>query len=94
MSSRPLTHPPHRGVHRPSMFICGSDPADSVVVYDVNDAETISGVLLEDVSDWVQAIQGLPEESVPEPVAKAVQELHNAVCAWSEWLWHRSRSAE
>jgi hypothetical protein len=77
---------PNPGVYRPSMFICGADPADSVVVFGARPGADISAALLEEVTDWWQSLRSLPAGIVPDGVMAAVDTLHNAACGWSAWL--------
>jgi hypothetical protein len=82
---------PNPGVYRPSMFICGADPADSVVVFDALPGAEISAALLEEVTDWWQSLRSLPAGVVPDGVLTAVDGLHSAACGWSEWLYHSEK---
>jgi hypothetical protein len=84
---------PHSGVHRPWMFICGADPDESSVTFSENPAARIAGALLEDIGDWHRAINGLRNTDVPPPVAAALDQLHEAVCGWTDWTTARHKPA-
>lgn len=73
-------------VYRPSMFLCGTNPADSYVLYDARPGADIAASLLEETTDWWRAIDSLPAGVVPEGVAAAMTALHDAACGWTDWL--------
>jgi hypothetical protein len=74
------------GVFRPTMFLCGVNPKDSYVVYDVRPGAEIAAALLEETTDWWRSLDALPDGIVPEGVATAMAALHEAACGWSDWL--------
>ena len=86
-------HLAHPGVYRPAMFICGADPDDSYVTFDVRNPADISAALLEAVTDWWQALRELPADTVPDGVRNAMEALHEATCGWSDWTARNERRA-
>jgi hypothetical protein len=87
-----MTQPPfvpHKAVHRPFVFICGSDPDDSAVTFTENPAARIASGLLEDIGDWYTAIRAVQQTEIPPAVTEALGALHEAVCGWTDWTARR-----
>ncbi|WP_367134508.1 MULTISPECIES: hypothetical protein [Streptomyces] len=82
---------PHRGVHQPWSFTCGTDGC--VVRLAENPTNEIVAALLEDIGDWHHALTSLQRTNVPPGVLTALAQLHDAVCGWSELTNRRHNDA-
>ena len=78
------------GVYRAVSFVCGAGGCG--VGYTQRPNWEIAGNLLEDVTYWRNALDGV--EEVPPGVVAALQQLHEATAAWCDLLERKEGRAD
>lgn len=84
----------HGGVHQQLSFVCGSGLPGCVVTFCEKPERSIGGALLEDVTDWMQALQRLEHRRVPQGVLDAASALHEALANWVDLMDRDAARAE
>lgn len=71
-------------VHQVHSFTCGG--FGCIATIRAAPERAIAGRLLEDIGDWITALNTIRRENIPAGVANAINLAYEAASGWVEWL--------